>query len=114
MRESPEIARGEAKSERRKVSGGTGASRMHLCVCARARARVCVCVCVCVCVWRKGSMCLCRTKGKSGVGGIAGWERGMGSVLITSTDFNGGFLYAVYFVHDLYYFEPRWSSTRSI
>lgn len=31
----------------------------------------------------------------------------MGSVLITSTDFNGGFLYAVYFVHDLYYFEPR-------
>lgn len=30
----------------------------------------------------------------------------MGRVLITSRDFNGGFLYAVYFVHDLYYFEP--------
>lgn len=30
----------------------------------------------------------------------------MGKVLITSRDFNGGFLYAVYFVHDLYYFEP--------
>lgn len=30
----------------------------------------------------------------------------MGRVLITSRDFNGGFLYAVYFVPDLYYFEP--------
>lgn len=30
----------------------------------------------------------------------------MGKVLITSRDFNGGFLYAVYFVHDLYHFEP--------
>lgn len=77
-------------------------------------ACTCVCVCMCVYVWERGSMCLCRTKGKSGMGGRAGWERGMGSVLITSTDFNGGFLYAVYFVHDLYYFEPRWSSMRSI
>jgi len=57
MRESPEIARGEAKSERRKVSGGTGASRMHLCVCARAR--VCVCVCVCVCVYGGKEVCVC-------------------------------------------------------
>jgi len=53
MRESPEIARGEAKSERRKVSGGTGASRMHL--CARAR----VCVCVCVCVYGGKEVCVC-------------------------------------------------------
>lgn len=39
-----------------------------------------------------------------------GWNREekgkMGKVLITSRDFNGGFLYAVYFVHDLYHFEP--------
>lgn len=34
-------------------------------------------------------------------------EKGkMGKVLITSRDFNGGFLYAVYFVDDLYHFEP--------
>jgi len=76
------------------------------CVCARARVRVRT--------WRRECMYLCRTKGRSRTEGRARRERGMGSVLITSTDFNGGFLYAVYFVHDLYYFEPRRSSARSI
>jgi len=97
--ESPEIARDVTERKARE----------------EGIARTCVCTCVCMRGEGRGEdVCLCRTKGKSGRGGRAGWQRGMGSVLITSTDFNGGFLYAVYFVHDLYYFEPRWSSARSI